>query len=49
VFEATAPTAGRYLLYLDFQVDGRVHTAPFVIAAAAPQDSGSAGNDPGAG
>ena len=49
VFEATAPTAGRYLLYLDFQVDGRVHTAPFVIDAAAPQDSGSAGNDPGAG
>lgn len=31
VFEATAPTPGRYLLYLDFQVDGQVHTAPLVI------------------
>ncbi len=31
VFEATAPTAGRYLLYLDFQVDGQVHTAPLVL------------------
>ena len=31
VFEATAPTEGRYLLYLDFQVDGEVHTAPLVI------------------
>lgn len=31
VFEATAPTPGRYLLYLDFQVDGEVHTAPLVI------------------
>lgn len=32
-FEATAPTPGRYLLYLDFQVDGQVHTAEFVIDA----------------
>lgn len=31
VFEATAPTPGRYLLYLDFQIDGQVHTAPLVI------------------
>ncbi|WP_462418640.1 heavy-metal-associated domain-containing protein [Kytococcus sp. Marseille-QA3725] len=31
VFEATAPTEGRYLLFLDFQVDGQVHTAPLVI------------------
>ncbi|MGP5930538.1 hypothetical protein [Corynebacterium glyciniphilum] len=30
-FEATAPTEGRYLLFLDFQVDGQVHTAPLVI------------------
>ena len=30
-FAATAPTAGRYLLYLDFQVDGEVHTAEFVL------------------
>lgn len=32
-FAAEAPTAGRYLLYLDFQVDGQVHTAEFVIDA----------------
>ena len=31
IFEATAPTEGRYLLFLDFQVDGEVHTAPLVI------------------
>jgi hypothetical protein len=28
-FEATFPTAGRYRLFLQFQVDGRVHTAAF--------------------
>lgn len=33
-FMADAPTAGRYLLYLDFQVDGQVHTARFVLNAA---------------
>ncbi|MDN3445684.1 heavy-metal-associated domain-containing protein [Microbacterium sp. APC 3901] len=33
-FAAEAPTAGRYLLYLDFQVDGTVHTAEFVLDAA---------------
>lgn len=32
-FHATAPTAGRYLLYLDVVVDGQVHTAPFVLDA----------------
>lgn len=32
-FAAEAPTAGRYLLYLDFQIDGRVHTAEFVLDA----------------
>lgn len=49
VFEATAPTAGRYLLFLDFQVDGQVRTAPLVIdttgtdgeGAATGQDSGT--------
>ncbi|MEV8252308.1 heavy-metal-associated domain-containing protein [Microbacterium sp. NPDC076768] len=35
-FTAEAPTAGRYLLYLDFQVDGQVHTAAFVLDAASP-------------
>ncbi|WP_460944805.1 hypothetical protein [Okibacterium endophyticum] len=33
-FMAEAPTAGHYLLYFDFQVDGTVHTAEFVIDAA---------------
>ncbi|MEW1963744.1 hypothetical protein AB0269_14970 [Microbacterium sp. NPDC077644] len=32
-FMAEAPTAGRYLLYFDFQVDGTVHTAEFVMDA----------------
>lgn len=35
VFEATAPTPGLYLLYLDFQVEGEVYTAPFIIDANA--------------
>ncbi|WP_277207434.1 heavy-metal-associated domain-containing protein [Isoptericola croceus] len=34
-FEVVAPTEGRYLLYLDFQVDGEVRTAPFVVEAKA--------------
>lgn len=42
-FEATAPTPGRYLLYLDFQVDGQVHTAALVI------DASTAGSGSGAG
>ena len=33
-FLANAPTAGRYLLYLDFQVAGRVHTAEFAVTAS---------------
>jgi len=32
-FMAQAPTPGRYLLYLDFQVDGQVHTATFTTTA----------------
>lgn len=32
-FAAKTPTAGRYLLYLDFQVDDQVHTAEFVLDA----------------
>ena len=42
-FLAEAPTRGRYLLYLDFQVDGTVHTAPFVVdtATARPTDRGT--------
>lgn len=32
-FAATAPTAGRYLLYLDFQIQDTVRTATFVVDA----------------
>lgn len=32
-FTTEAPTPGRYLLYLDFQVAGQVHTAAFVVDA----------------
>ncbi|BAS18531.1 conserved hypothetical protein (plasmid) [Arthrobacter sp. Hiyo8] len=32
-FAAEAPTSGRYMLYFDFQVDGAVHSAAFVLAA----------------
>jgi hypothetical protein len=32
-FFAEAPTAGRYLLYLDFKVDGQVRTAQFALDA----------------
>ncbi len=45
VFEATAPTPGRYLLYLDFQVDGQVHTASLVIDTT----TGDGGADAGSG
>lgn len=41
-FMTQAPTPGRYLLYLDFKVDGEVHTAHFVVdtttGEAAPAD-----------
>jgi hypothetical protein len=30
-FEATFPTAGNYRLFLQFKVDGRVHTAAFTL------------------
>lgn len=33
-FEVTAPTPGRYLLFLDFQVAGEVFTAPLVLDTA---------------
>ena len=33
-FVAQAPSPGRYLLYLDFQVDGQVHTAAFTVTAS---------------
>lgn len=46
-FAATAPTAGTYLLYLDFQIDGQVHTAKFVVEAkpASPNVDPDGGDD----
>ncbi len=44
-FAATAPTAGTYLLYLDFRVDGQVHTAEFVVDADRPEMNSSAPSD----
>ncbi len=41
-FEASAPTPGRYLLFLDFKVDGQVRTAALVLDATGEQ--GSSGN-----
>lgn len=41
-FVAEVPTSGRYLLYFDFQVDGRVHTAAFVVDAASAEAGGGA-------
>jgi hypothetical protein len=41
-FGATPPTAGGYFLSLDFQVDGRVHTASFAIDAATADATASA-------
>lgn len=45
VFAAEVPTAGRYLLYLDFQVDGEVHTAELVLDASRGDGSTHAGNE----
>ncbi|WP_109209585.1 MULTISPECIES: heavy metal-binding domain-containing protein [Microbacterium] len=52
-FMAEAPTPGRYLLYLDFQVDGQVRTAAFVLdtadgaaSAAEPTHAEQAPTDP---
>ncbi|RJT91545.1 heavy-metal-associated domain-containing protein [Cryobacterium melibiosiphilum] len=42
-FMTEAPTPGRYLLYLDFQVDGQVHTAQFVLTATGPATSAHPG------
>ena len=33
-FMAAAPTDGKYLLYLDFQLDGQVHPVEFAVTAA---------------
>lgn len=45
VFASEAPTAGRYLLYFDFQVDDEVHTASFVVDTATGEATESADHD----
>lgn len=44
-FAAEAPTAGRYLLYLDFRVDEDIHTAQFVLDAAPGGPTGTHGTN----
>lgn len=41
-FVAELPTPGRYLLYLDFQVEAKVHSAPFVVDTTATAEAGHA-------
>jgi len=45
-FMAEAPTAGHYYLYLDFQIDGEVHTAQFVVEAEQGTENESADAHP---
>ncbi|MFS3127634.1 hypothetical protein ACLM5J_04440 [Nocardioides sp. Bht2] len=49
-FHVTAPSAGQYHLYLDFQHDGVVRTAPFVLdvgaAGSAPEDQSQTPSSP---
>lgn len=45
MFAAEAPTAGQYLLYLDFQVDGQVHTAQFTLDAVHGDGTSGATHD----
>lgn len=44
-FGITPPTSGRYLLYLDFQIDGEVHSAPLVVDATAGSEDEAGGDD----
>ncbi len=46
-FAVQTPTPGRYLLNLDFQVDGQVHTAALVLDAAAPGEQPELSHDSG--
>ena len=44
-FMAQAPTSGRYLLYLDLQLDGAVHSLPFVVTAVEADAAASGHSD----
>ncbi|ETD33785.1 hypothetical protein [Williamsia sp. D3] len=45
-FATSAPTPGRYLLYFDFQVDGQVHTAEFVLQTTGAQPTAPPAGQP---
>ncbi|WP_043807235.1 hypothetical protein [Paenarthrobacter aurescens] len=49
-FATTAPTPGRYYLYFDFQVNGKVHTARFALdsegSTTAPADTATPADTP---
>ena len=44
-FAVEVPSAGTYALFFDFQVDGAVHTARFVLDVSTSTDSGHADSD----
>jgi hypothetical protein len=46
-FATEVPTAGRYFLYFDFQVEGQVHSAAFVVDAGDPEAETSTDHDSG--
>ena len=46
-FATEAPTAGRYLLYFDFQVGDQVYSAPFALTTSS-DEAPDAGHDDGA-
>ncbi|MDQ0923413.1 hypothetical protein QF038_001921 [Pseudarthrobacter sp. W1I19] len=47
-FATTAPTPGRYYLYFDFQVDGQVHSAGFVLDTTGSAPAPAAASEPSA-
>lgn len=47
-FATTAPTPGRYYLYFDFQVDGQVHSARFVLDTTGSAPAPTATSEPSA-
>ncbi|NLU66136.1 hypothetical protein [Streptomyces sp. HNM0574] len=48
-FEATAPTAGDYRLFLDFKHEGKVRTVSFTAPVAPAGDAGEKGQEHGGG
>ncbi|OWY63074.1 hypothetical protein B7486_55040 [cyanobacterium TDX16] len=47
-FVVEVPSAGTYALFFDFQVDGEVHTARFVVEVPSTDGAGSASGEPSA-